>query len=49
MANLTEVGEQLLWVLLEEELGDVGVLEAPCPVGGGHAGSPTQPRSPGTI
>lgn len=49
MADLTEVREELLGVLLKEELCDLGVLQAPCPAGGGHAGSPMQPRSPGTI
>lgn len=39
MTDLTEVCEELLGVLLEEEICDLGVLQAPCPAGGGHAAS----------
>lgn len=43
MADLTQVSEELLWVLLEEELGYFGVLQAPCPAVGGHAGRAPPP------
>lgn len=39
MTDLTEVCKELLGVLLEEEICDLGVLQAPCPAGGGHAAS----------
>ena len=39
MANLTEVGVELLGVLFEKQLGDVGVLEAPRTGALVHAGT----------
>ncbi len=39
MTDLTEVCEELLGVLLKKQLCDLGVLQAPCPAGGGHAAS----------
>lgn len=36
MANLSEVGEKLLWVFFEEKLSHLRILQAPCPYRGGH-------------
>lgn len=38
MSYLTQIWEELFWVLLEEEVGDFGVLQAPRPTAVGHNG-----------
>lgn len=37
MSNFAQVSEELLRVFFKEQLRDLGVLEVPCPAGGGHA------------
>lgn len=44
MADLSEVGEELLWVFLEEKLGHLRILQAPRPHRRWHLGF----RSPGS-
>lgn len=38
MANFPEVREELFWVILEEELSHIGVLQAPGPAPSWHGG-----------
>lgn len=38
MSDLTKISEELFWVLLKEEVGDFGVLQAPRPTAVGHNG-----------
>lgn len=38
MANLTEVRKELFWVILEEKLSHIGVLQAPGPAPSWHGG-----------
>lgn len=50
MSDLSQIRKELFWVLLEEEIGDLGVLQAPRPVAGGHNGEwGAMPLPPGTI
>lgn len=51
MSDLSQVREELLGVLLEEKLGDLRVLQVPCPAGVGHGGEGggSMPLPPGTI
>lgn len=38
MSDLTKISKELFWVLLKEEVGDLGVLQAPRPTAVGHNG-----------
>ncbi len=50
MSDLMRVRKELLWVLLEEEFSDFGVLQAPRPTAVGHNGEwGAMPLPPGTI
>lgn len=50
MTDLTQIREELFWVLLVEEICNFGVLQAPRPTAVGHSGeSGAMPLPPGTI
>lgn len=50
MSDLTQICEELFWVLLEEEISNFGVLQAPRPTAVGHNGKwGAMPLPPGTI
>lgn len=38
MADLSEVGEELLWIFFKEKLSHLRILQAPCPHRGWHLG-----------
>lgn len=38
MSNLAKIWKELFWVLLEEEISDLGVFQTPCPTAVGHTG-----------